>query len=181
VYISDFKPTLKMKKEKELLDLNESEIRLIDDSIHKAKQFAQNGMLVIVPIFLGGSFIPIGFLPSRRTHFTEYEKTQSLIEYLGFLPWLLIMVSLFVVAVYALLSQKKFFTLKKDKVELKKEKLSCVIKEKHGFPSEDHYIMFVDDTDGKELRIHLSESQYNEYNAGDKIDLMILKNSKILI
>jgi hypothetical protein len=166
---------------KELLDLNESEIRLIDDSIYKAKQFAQNGMLVTVPIFVGGSFIPLGFLPSRRAQLTDIEKTQSLIDTLGFLPWLLIMTGLFILVVYLLLLQKKFFALKKDQVELKKERLSCVIKEKYDYPTEDHYIMFVDDTDGKELRIHLSESQYNDYNVGDKIDITILKNSKILI
>ena len=170
-----------MTKEKELVDLNEYEISLVDDLIYNAKEYVKNRMLISVPIIIVLSFIPLSFLPSRRIQQTGLDKSQNLIETLGFLPWLLIFIAIFALAVWLMLHDKKLFALQKDQVDLKKEKLTSVVKEKMSYPENDHYVIFVNDTDAKEVRIHLSESQYNEYKVGDKIEVEILKNSKIVV
>ena len=170
-----------MAKEKELVDLNDYEISVVDDLIYNAKESVKTKMFIAVPIIIGASFIPLSFLPSRRIQQTGLDKTQSLVEILGFIPWVLIFTVIFVLAVWVMLHDKRYFELQKDEVDLKKEKLVSVVKEKYCNPDNDHYVVFVNDTDGKEIRIHLSEALYNEYNVGHKIDIEILKNSKIVI
>jgi hypothetical protein len=171
-----------MTQEKGSFNLNEHEVSFIDDLIHDAKKYVQTKMLIYTFVGVVISLIPNKFLPSRKTHTSGYDESQNMIEHYGFSLWLLISIIIFIVAVWLMLLEKKYFALRKDRIDLEKQRLSSVVKEKACYPENNHYVIFIEGIgDGKDIRLHLSESQYNEYRVGDNIDVEILKNSKIVI
>lgn len=156
--------------------INDYEIELIHDLIADAKSTAQKKTLIYGGIGIVISMIPTGLLPSRRR--VSDNPTDNLIQSMGFGPFLIVFCIIFTIVPLTILIDKRYFNLKKDLLEQIKVKLSGRVIKKQSEENNDFYTMTIKSYIGKEIKIFLSQDQYEHYEIGNSCEIEVLKYSK---
>jgi heme/copper-type cytochrome/quinol oxidase subunit 2 len=167
--------------EKQILDLTEDEISITQELIYEAREFTKTRLMLAVAFALVVSVIPVGFLPRRRfsSSNSTIDQSQSLLEMLGVFNWSIVAIVLLALFGYILLIDKKYFKLKKDIIELKKEVINGHIVKKGSDENYNFYQIHIKDNEGKEHKIKVAKNQYDFYTIGQDCDIEVLKNSRV--
>lgn len=160
--------------------LSSEEIATLKKMLEKnIKKFYKYSSWMIIG-FIIFSLIPISFLPKSNRMDDTYDKSQNLIQALGFNLWAIIVAVLLTILIMAIFADLKIRPLRKDIEEGLKLFDVFKVKEVVIAPSQNIYAIILHSDNVKKLVHNISPEQKHNYFVGQIFNLWILKNSKII-
>ncbi len=164
----------------EIKKLTESELDFFQtfrsDNIKKFYKYSAYIILGFIII----SLIPLSFLPKSYRLGDSFDKSQNLIQTMGFQFWALTIIpfaSIFIIAIFADL---KIIPLKKDIESGEKINDIFYIKKIINEPSHGMFSLILESKNVKKLVIHSSKEKIGLYTIGQECNIWYLRHSKIV-
>lgn len=178
------KPNLLSNQDIKKSKLSKDQIAKIEDRIEKGKNRFIFVSIIMALLIIVSFFIPVGFLPSRRSYrLRDLDKSLTLSQLIGIVPTLIFLTLIGFLFFVVVLRHTKYFKLKKDLIDgniLTFETKIIRIRELAG-DAEKEYDVYLEKNDASLEKLNYLISEFPNLRKGDSIRVTLTQNAKFVL